>query len=153
MDEINKPADLMMEQRQADGSLGVSNGITVTSGDVIIDSGRFAFSNFYAATAQGTTQAGAQAFTQQMVIVTIGSAGAGVVPDKGIPNGTPVYIFNRTGNSINVYPNSNGQIEGLGINKPLSLDNTKCLMMFKQPSETYTGGQWWTTLMPAGTGG
>lgn len=153
LDQAYKPADIMMSQRSADGSLSVSNGLTLTSGDMILDAGRLALSNFYAATAQGTTQATAQAFTQQMVIVTMGSDGAGVVPDTAIPNGSPVYIFNRTGNTINVYPNTNGQIEGLGVNKPLSLANTKCLMMFKQPSETNTGGQWWTALMSAGTGG
>ncbi|MBS1060762.1 right-handed parallel beta-helix repeat-containing protein [Gluconobacter sp. Dm-44] len=152
LDQVNKPVDLLMQQRQSNGSLAISNGIEVTSGDLIVDQGRIAFSNFYAATAQGANQSGAQAFNQQMVIVTVGASGAGVIPDIDIPNGAPVLIFNRTGNSIKIYPNTNGQIEGLGENNPLSLANTQCLMMFKQPSTTYTGGQWWTTLMPAGTG-
>ncbi|WP_336717549.1 right-handed parallel beta-helix repeat-containing protein [Asaia bogorensis] len=152
LDEVSKPADLIMEQRQGNGALAITQGIELASGDLVVDQGRIAFSNYYGATAQGTTQATAQAFTQQAIVVTAAASGAGVVPDTGIPAGAPVLILNRSGNSINVYPNTNGQIEGLGANQPLALANTKTLMMFKQPSTTNTGGQWWTMLMPAGTG-
>lgn len=154
LDELAKPGDLQMQQRGADGSLQVSLGITVTTGNMTVDEGVYCYSNFYGATAQGTTQATAQGFNQSRIIVTNASANAGVIPSGSAATaGGEIVIYNRSGNAITVYPPVGGQIEGLGENVGLSLSNTANLRLFMMGSSQYTGGQWYTELTNAGTGG
>lgn len=152
-DQIEKPASMPYEQRrESDGRFAVSLGLAVVSGDLLVEQGCIGISNYYGATAQGTTQATAQAFNQQAIVVTSASANAGVIPDASIPYGAVIYVWNRSGNPITFYPRSGGQIEGLGENVGVTVPNTKVLMVLIQPSTEFSGGQCWTGIMDAATG-
>ena len=151
-DQIYKPADLMVNQRDSgNGSYAISNGITVTSGDIVVDTGYIATSTFYGATAQGNSQSTAQGFNQQVIVVTSAHAGAGII----LPNtlfGATFTIHNRSGVDIMVYPPVNGQIEGLGENNGVTLKNTNSGQFIGISSGTFSGGEWYGNVMSSITG-
>lgn len=148
-DQMFKPASLPYQQRrEADGRYAVSLGLSVASGDLLIESGLLALSDYYGATAQGTTQATAQAFNQQMIVVTSAASSAGVILPQMLVSGVEYTIVNRSGNDILIYPPVGGQIEGLGENTASTLQNTYTLKIFGFYSDSLPGGQWYGYKMP-----
>lgn len=160
-DEMDKPSDLLYEQRRDSSNLfAISNGVAVASGNLYVEEGNIVLengyvgeTNYYGATAQGTTQSTAQGFSQQNIIVTSGATDAGVLLPTPSMYGVEYTICNRTGNTIKIYPPVSGQIEGLGENVGVDLENTVNMKIFAIYSSTYTGGQWYGYKMVASTTG
>lgn len=75
-------------------------------------------------TATGSTAGTALLLTKNANEVTTVSAGTGVrLPSSGVNNvtGIPVVVFNRGANTLNVYPPSGGDIDGLGTDVAYTL--------------------------------
>lgn len=145
LDEVNKYSDTIVQNRSGDGKYAISLGLEVTSGDLIVDQGLIAGSNFYGATAQGTTQGTAEAFTQQYIVVNSAASGSGVLLNSTYPSGVMYTIFNRSGNDILVYPPSGQTIEGLSENVGAKLPNTYTMQIVR------IGTGWYGIVMPSAT--
>lgn len=145
LDEVNKYSDTQVQNRSGDGKYAISLGLEVTSGDFIVAQGCISTSNYYGATAQGSTQATAQAFSQQNIVVNSADSGAGVLLSSSEPSGIMYSIFNRSGNSIVVYPPSGQTIEGLSENEGATLPNTYTMQIVR------IGTGWYGTVAQSAT--
>lgn len=148
-DQVEKPSDLLYSQRRGnDNVYAISNGLAVESGDLVVDTGLFATSTYYGATAQGTTQDTAQEFEQQVIVVTTASGANAGIKLPSTLFGTQFTIYNRSGQNILIYPPSNGQIEGLAVNAGVQLNNTFSATIVGIASSTQTGGIWFGSNAP-----
>lgn len=88
---------------------------------VLFSSGLVRLSPATALTATGATSGTALNLSSCFNQVTTVAAGTGVrLPASGAQNatGTPVVVFNRGANTLNVYPPGGGQIDALGADVP-----------------------------------
>lgn len=76
-------------------------------------------------TATGTTQADAYQIINNISVLTSTPVSTGVVlfPQQVAARSVVVRIFNRGGNTVNVYPQVGGQINALGTNNPDTIAN------------------------------
>ena len=71
--------------------------------------------------AAGTNQATATVIAAQVNTFTNVTTGAGAVLPGGLPPGTEAVVFNRSGTSLLLYPQSGGAIESHPVNQAVSL--------------------------------
>ncbi|WP_336718552.1 right-handed parallel beta-helix repeat-containing protein [Asaia bogorensis] len=119
----------------------VQSGQIISAGNLAINQGFLTQPNYAAAAASGTGQADANPLNQAYVVCTSAAANAGLRLPDWSGTGAAVSVFNRSGNTILIYPPVNGQIEGQGQNAGLSLA-TGSQATFVRFSSEYAGGQW-----------
>lgn len=91
-----------------------------------------------AVTAAGTVLANSTLLTDEVNLVTTGTPNQGVRLPNGVA-GLRITVLNTTGNTINLYPFVNGQINALGSNIALGLaDGSKLDFVSTSATQWYT---------------
>lgn len=131
------------------GSVTVSTPSTFTApGYVAVTTGLYE-STSAAVSAAGSTQGTATALTASYNVVTTVGASAGVVLPVPTLNGWRITIVNRGANSLTIYPNSGGALDGASTNAGVQLA-VNSTVTFQNSSST----QWFNVKpsLVAGTG-
>jgi hypothetical protein len=119
--EVLSAADLNSAILNAPGRVssvaGHVGAVTLTHNDLTdwaAATAGFASPTYATISAAGTTQGTATAVTTTIAVVTTVAANSGVILPAGATQ--PVRVLNRGANTLNVYPQTGGQIEALGAN-------------------------------------
>lgn len=95
-------------------------------------------------TATGSTQADALPLTRDVNVFTVVPAGSGAVLPSSYSPGAQITVLNRGSNNLLVYPPLGDQIEGNGINTPITViwDSQTTFVSFDAPL-TPSPRTWW----------